>query len=551
MLFQKNKLLLLGDFNGHIGVLGEQKLNRNGKRVIDIIENFNLNLLNLDDKCNGELTWAQGEYNSVIDFVLANEDMYKDFVQMDIDENWEKLNISDHNLINILFMYGRIEKFTKAIETICLNNKSRNAINKYVHYVEENTSQLESYDMTKFNEIIKEGIEKHLKRTIKKKVKHDGSTEPMWITKEIKSEISKKREINKCYRKEMDNENKLILKKQVEEQKKKAQILVKNAIENYEIHISNKIMNDENRSKKIWEHIDTLCNNIKCNKEITMYSSNDQKLDKHDATSEIIEYWPLLYKKHMNKLIDNGDLKKDYELEFELQSSDYIKRIENISIENGTFEYTYYKTNLPDNLAEHFDAATQVNRSIKNMDYLPITIDEVKIQLKKLKNGKSPGPDTIRPEMYKYLLENKKVLETLTKTMNYITESGNIPLEWKTSTTKLIPKNEKPRVNVFRLIALTNISYKILMGILKNKIELHISETDNINDLQTGATKGRRVTENIFILQYCIEKSYIKKKELHVLSIDFQKAFDSIDRLQMIKVLHEFKINPKIVEIVI
>ena len=44
------------------------------------------------------------------------------------------------------------------------------------------------------------------------------------------------------------------------------------------------------------------------------------------------------------------------------------------------------------------------------------------------------------------------------------------------------------------------------MGILKNKVELHISETDNINDLQTGATKGRCVTENIFLLQYCIEK---------------------------------------------
>ena len=67
----------------------------------------------------------------------------------------------------------------------------------------------------------------------------------------------------------------------------------------------------------------------------------------------------------MNKLIDDGDFKRDCELEFELQSSDYIKRIENISIEHGTFEYTFYKTNLPDNLAEHFDTATKVTRSIK------------------------------------------------------------------------------------------------------------------------------------------------------------------------------------------
>ena len=32
--------------------------------------------------------------------------------------------------------------------------------------------------------------------------------------------------------------------------------------------------------------------------------------------------------------------------------------------------------------------------------------------------------------------------------------------------------------------------------------------------------------------------------------IEFQKAFDSIDKLQMIKILHEFKINQRIIEIV-
>ena len=73
--------------------------------------------------------------------------------------------------------------------------------------------------------------------------------------------------------------------------------------------------------------------------------------EEREGVTEITEYWPLLCKKHVNKLTDNGELIKDYELEFELQSSDYIKRIESISIEHGTFEYTYSKTNLPDNLA--------------------------------------------------------------------------------------------------------------------------------------------------------------------------------------------------------
>ena len=39
---------------------------------------------------------------------------------------------------------------------------------------------------------------------------------------------------------------------------------------------------------------------------------------------------------------------------------------------------------------EPFDTATQVTRSIKNKDYLPITTEQIKNQLEKLKNGKSP-----------------------------------------------------------------------------------------------------------------------------------------------------------------
>ena len=50
------------------------------------------------------------------------------------------------------------------------------------------------------------------------------------------------------------------------------------------------------------------------------------------------------------------------------------------------------------------------------------------------------------------------------------------------------------------------------MGILKCKIEDHIKKNNYINDLQTGATQGRRVTENIFILQYCLDKTFKDKK---------------------------------------
>ena len=52
--------------------------------------------------------------------------------------------------------------------------------------------------------------------------------------------------------------------------------------------------------------------------------------------------------------------------------------------------------------------------------------------------------------------------------------------------------------------------------------------------MQKGATPGRSVTENIHIIQYLIQKTCIKKN-LYILSIDFTKAYDSIERLNYYK----------------
>ena len=49
------------------------------------------------------------------------------------------------------------------------------------------------------------------------------------------------------------------------------------------------------------------------------------------------------------------------------------------------------------------------------------------------------------------------------------------------------------------------------MGIIKNKVEAHLKATKIQNDLQTGATSGVIVTENIHIIQCCIRKTYKMK----------------------------------------
>ena len=71
-----------------------------------------------------------------------------------------------------------------------------------------------------------------------------------------------------------------------------------------------------------------------------------------------------------------------------------------------------------------------------------------------------------------------------------------------------------------------------------------------VNDLQAGSTKGRKTTDNIFIINYCIDKCFRDKKTLFLLSSDFQKAFDSIKRMMLIGLLKTLKIDSKIINII-
>ena len=85
------------------------------------------------------------------------------------------------------------------------------------------------------------------------------------------------------------------------------------------------------------------------------------------------------------------------------------------------------------------------------------------------------------------------------------------------------------------------------MGILRIKIEDHLRENLCQSEYKQGFTKNRRIEDNLLILSYCIEYSFEKKKPLYVISIDIKKAFDSVERGTLIKVLKKYKVDPNII----
>ena len=118
-------------------------------------------------------------------------------------------------------------------EIIHYNKKDENSVANYVQFLENLLSEKQTENFTEFNRCIEIATDHTLKTSFIKRKEFKKLDEP-WMTREIKSEIAKKRDINKARRKETDMIRLSELDNQFHIQKAKVQILTNDAITNLE-----------------------------------------------------------------------------------------------------------------------------------------------------------------------------------------------------------------------------------------------------------------------------------------------------------------------------
>jgi len=145
---------------------------------------------------------------------------------------------------------------------------------------------------------------------------------------------------------------------------------------------------------------------------------------------------------------------------------------------------------------EHFDAVGRIEsrrfRDGERMNKTVFNPEELRKKLKDLKNKKQPGPDMLKVEFFKWMLDSRVWVEEVCGAFEKILEDGEVPVSWKESKTVMIPKEAKPTPKQHRPIALTNVGYKLFMGIIKDRIVEHMRKTGEMQDFQAGFRKGRR-----------------------------------------------------------
>ena len=180
-----------------------------------------------------------------------------------------------------------------------------------------------------------------------------------------------------------------------------------------------------------------------------------------------------------------------------------------------------------------------------DIDTEPFTKAELELAKKKIKEGKACGEDGITPEVLKRCDLDDIVLQFC----NQALEQGIAPDQWGVCNIIPVPKKgDLTSTDNYRGIALTSIIAKTLNRMILNRIQPEIEIV--LRDNQNGFRAGRSTTSHILTLRRVLEGARKKNLPATMLFIDFKKAFDSIHRGVLMKILLAYGIPNKIVDLI-
>ncbi|VDP70350.1 unnamed protein product [Schistosoma curassoni] len=157
------------------------------------------------------------------------------------------------------------------------------------------------------------------------------------------------------------------------------------------------------------------------------------------------------------------------------------------------------------------------------IDVDPPTIEEISMAIIQIKRGKAAGSDNIPAEALK--ADVAVTAKTLNIFFNRIWDEEQVPADWIN-----LPKK-------------SDLS-KVLLNRMKESVNTQI------RDQRAGFRKHRSCTDQIATLRIIVEQS-IKWNSSHYINfIEYEKAFDSVNRTTLWKFLQHYGVPEKIFNII-
>ncbi|MBW0514366.1 hypothetical protein O181_054081 [Austropuccinia psidii MF-1] len=167
-----------------------------------------------------------------------------------------------------------------------------------------------------------------------------------------------------------------------------------------------------------------------------------------------------------------------------------------------------------------------------------LTTDEVRTNIEKLPNKKSPGPDGIPNELIK--IACNLIINKLTDLFNNCLTAGHFPTSWKKASTVIIQKANKSDYSdpsAYRPIALLNTLSKLFERILNNRIMYWAHKTGAIANGHFGGRRGRNIEEAMILLDSWIKEKWRNGKVVAGLFLDVKSAYPAVHKEKLLQVL--------------
>ncbi|KAL0188422.1 hypothetical protein M9458_015521, partial [Cirrhinus mrigala] len=180
---------------------------------------------------------------------------------------------------------------------------------------------------------------------------------------------------------------------------------------------------------------------------------------------------------------------------------------------------------------------------------LPIDCDkpskaEIKKAIMLLKNGKAVGPDDIPAEAIK-----ADIGTAVSSLFSKIWEEERVPAEWKEGILiKLPKKGDLSSCNNYRGIMMLSVPGKVLNRVLLERMKEAVDA--KLRDQQAGFHRYRSCIDQIASLRIIVEQSLECNSPFYINFIDYEKAFDSVDRQTLWKLFRHYGVPKKFISLI-
>ena len=190
------------------------------------------------------------------------------------------------------------------------------------------------------------------------------------------------------------------------------------------------------------------------------------------------------------------------------------------------------------------------NNNEINSDF---TLDEVDNMVDKLKNNKANGIDNVINEFIRY--SPIEVRFAIVRLFNIVLNTGIVPTDWCISLIHPLYKNKgsKEDANNYRGISLISCIGKLFTALINQRLDDYVNNNHILGEEQAGFRSSFSTTDHIFVLNSLIGlylNKFNNKKRLFCAFVDYQKAFDLVDRISLWTKLLSYDINGRVLRVI-